>query len=324
VDDPVFGTTSARGYFDVLAPQSISEDFLDRPVEQAILRLGRVYAYGDTLGTTRFDVRQVAEEWTAVDAVADTLLPVQDEIIASFDVAPGDSLIEVPLPESWIAANDTTLRSESFSTLFHGFRLDPSDQASAVYGFASSSSLQLISAGDTVTYQVSEVFSSIEGPPDEPVADELWRLQDGTGRSLALQFDLDALDQAAINTVRLRVNADTAAAFADLPPGFVRPFARELALFGFIGDEDPVLIAAARLDEEEQTFTFSSDVLTDIFQDFSLGRSEVDGFSLGFPASPSSLDVLPLVRASAPGCAGDEQMPCEGPRAVVFLTPSDA
>jgi hypothetical protein len=323
VEDPVFGTTTAFGYFDVLGPQSFPEGFRDRPIEEATLRLTRTYTYGDTLGTTRLDVRQIAEEWTAAGAVADTLFPVQDDIVTSFDVAPGDSLIEVDLPESWIAANDTTLRSEEFSALFHGFRLDPSDEASAVYGFAGSSSLQLISEGDTVIYRVSEVFSNIEGPEEDATSDDLWRLQDGTGRGLELQFDLDALAQAAINTVRIRVNADTSAAAVDLPSGFVRPFARQLTLFGFLEDGDPVPITVADLDEDTQTFEFRSGVLTDIFQELVLDRSEVEGFVLGFPATPSSLDVMPLVRRSEPGCADDEAMTCEGPRAVVILIPSD-
>jgi hypothetical protein len=324
VEDPVFGTTTAFGYFDVLPPQTVSEDFRGRPVEEATLRLRRTYAYGDTMSTTRLDVRQVAEEWTAVGAVADTLFPVQDEIITSFDIAPGDSLIEIDLPESWIAANDTTLRSEDFSTIFHGFRLDPSDEASAVYGFAGTSTLELISEGDTVIYQASEVFSSIEGPADPPTDEALWRLQDGTGRGLELRFDLDTLAQSAVNTVRLRVNADTAAATTDLPPGFVRPLARRLALFGFVEDQDPVLITVADLDEETETFTFGSGVLNDIFQDLLLGRSEVEGFVLGFPATPSSLDVMPLVRGSEPGCVEDDALTCEGPRAVVILIPPDA
>lgn len=323
VEDPDFGTTTAFGYFDVLAPQGVSDDFRDRPIEEATLRLTRTYAYGDTMSTTRLDVRQIAEEWTAAGATPDTLFPVQDGIITSFDVAPGDSLIEIDLPESWIAANDTTLRSEDFSTLFHGFRLDPSDEASAVYGFAGASSLRLISEDDTVFYQVSEVFSGVEGPAEPPAPDALWPLQDGSGRGLGLQFDLDPLGRAAVNTVRLRVTADTLAAAADLPAGFVRPFARRLALYGFIEDEEPVLITVADLDTETQTFTFGSGVLTDIFQQTVLGRSEVDGFILGFPASPSSLDVVPLVRHSEPGCADDGGVTCEGPRAVVILIPSD-
>jgi hypothetical protein len=323
VDDPSYGTTTASAFLDVLAPSGFPEGFRDRPVEEATLLLRRTYVYGDTLGTTRLDVRQIAEDWNAAGAVSDTLFPVQDDVITSFDVAPGDSLIEVALPESWIAANDTTLRSDDFSTLFHGFRLSPGDQATAVYGFSGASSLRLISEDDTVSYNVSELFSGIEPPPADPAAGELARLQDGTGRGLMLGFEVDELGESTvISRAVLRVTADTSAATTGLPAGFVRPVARELALYGLVDGGTPVLIAEAALDEETQTFSFASAVLGEVFQDLVLGRSEVEGFAVGFPASASSLDVLPLVRGSEAGCEADELTPCAGPRAVFLLTPS--
>lgn len=340
VADPAYGSTASFAYLDLRAPSSLPEGFQDRAVEQATLLLRRTYVYGDTTSTTRLDVQQIAEDWDALGATSDTLFGVQDGIITSFDVAPGDSLIEVPLPESWLAANDTTLRSDNFSTLFHGFRLSPSDQASAVYGFSGASSLRLISEGDTVSYGVSELFSGIEPPPAEPIAGELIQLQDGTGRGLNLRFDVETLGEASvISRAVLRVNADTLAATTGLPPGFVRPIARELVLYAFVTDEtespavdniirnsagDPVPYAVAELDEETQSFSFSSPTLTGIFQDMVLDRSAIDGFFISFPRFPSSLDVLPLERSSATGCADDEAVACVGPRAVFLLTPTDA
>ncbi|MEP0548727.1 MAG: hypothetical protein ABJF88_17460 [Rhodothermales bacterium] len=337
VDDPLFGTTSARAYLDLLPPQNLPEGFRDRPIEQAILRLNRTYVYGDTTMPTRLDLRQISEEWNAVGAEADTLFPVMDELITSFDVAAGDSLVEVALPAAWIAANDTTLRSTSFSTLFHGFQLSPGEGASAVYGFTGASTLELISAEDTVRYGVSELFSGIEGPETAPTADDLLLLQDGTSRGLELLFDLDPLGQSAINAVFLRVNADTAAAATNLPAGFARPFARQLALYGFVTDTtqtpavdviitdsngSPVPFAEATLNEETQTYTFASSRINEIFQDQVLSRAEVDGFLIGFSRATSSLDVAPLVQASA-GCGTESGMPCEGPRATIFLIPAD-
>ena len=323
VDDPLFGTTSARAYFDLLPPQSFPEGFRDRPIEQAILRLNRSYVYGDTTAATRLDIRQISEEWNAVGAEADTLFPVMDEIITTFDVAASDSLIEVALPAAWVMANDTTLRSSSFSTLFHGFQLSPSDQASAVYGFAGASTLELISAEDTVRYGVSELFSGIEAPADAPTTPDLLLLQDGTSRGLELRFDLDGLQQASINAVFLRLNADTSAVETSRPAGFARPFARQLALYGFVEGEEPVLITTATLDEETETFSFTSTVMTDIFQDLVLDRSEVAGFAIGFPPSRSTLDVMPLVSSSVAGCGTDAMPSCTGPRATIFLIPSD-
>ncbi len=323
VDDPLFGTTSARAYLDVLPPQSFPDGFRDRPVEQAILRLNRTYVYGDTTMATRLDLRQISEEWNAVGAQADTLFPVMDEVITSFDVSASDSLVEVTLPAAWIAANDTTLRSTSFSTIFHGFQLSPSDQASAVYGFTGASSLELISAEDTVRYGASELFSGIEGPATDPTATDLLLLQDGTSRGLELRFDLADLQQSSINAVFLRVNADTSAATMDLPAGFVRPFARQLSLYGFIEGEDPVLLSTATLNEERQTFSFASTLLTGLFQDIVLDRSDLEGFALGFPPALSTIDVIPLAAPSEAGCGTEAEPPCQGPRATIFLIPSD-
>ncbi len=308
VNDPAFGTVTALAYLDVLPPSSYPDGFQDRPVREVTLRLERGYVYGDTLMPTMFDVRQVSEEWDAVGAPSDTLFPAQEAIITSFEVAASDTLVEVPLPASWIAELDTTLRSDQFSTLFHGFQLQAQDGSNAVYGFTGDSTLELISAEDTVIYQASELFTNTEATPAmAPPADGLFRLQDGTGLGLTLNFDLDTLSLAAINTAFLRVNADTLA--VEAPMGFVRPLARELALFGFIEGEDPVFITTATLSEENQTYSFGSNLLTGLLQDLVLDRSELDGFAVGFPSEPSGLDVVPLAGLGSEG----------GPRAVVIL-----
>ncbi len=325
VDDPDFGTTTALAYLDVLPPQSFPDGFRDRPIRQATLRLERGYVYGDTTQPALLDLRQVSQEWDAVGAASDTLFPTQDAVITSVEVAPGTGLVEIALPESWVAANDTTLRSGQVSTLFHGFQLSPQAGSAAVYGFTGGSSLQLVSAEDTVVYRASELFSSIDtAPPPAPPADALVRLQDGTGTGLRLDFDVDTLGRAAISRVTLRVNADTAAAAA--PPGFVRPLARQLALFGLVEGEAPAFIAASLYDPETQTFEFRSALLRDLVQDLVLEQSRLDGFAVGFLPSPSSLDVVPLVGPAAAACPDDafadengDRLPCR-PRAVITLT----
>lgn len=310
-DDPLFGSVTAYAYLDMLAPESFPEGFRDRPIEEARLRLFRSYAYGDTVGVTTIDIRQLEEEWTAVGATADTTFPVMDDVIASFEVAAGDSLIEVPLPESWIAANDTTLRADDFSNLFHGFRLS-AETAGAVYGFNGRSSLELISEEDTVRYGVSEISSHLDAEPSAAFPDHLIPVQDGSSTGLHFAFVLDTLGTPALNTAFLRVTADTAAAQADLPAGFARPLARELALYGTFEDDDPLLLGQAELDEETQTFSFRSNTLTTVLQELVLGREPLDGFAIGVPAARSSLDVMPLVAPPAEGA----------PRAVLILIPT--
>lgn len=313
VADPLFGTTVAQAYIDVLPETSLSDEFQGRPVREAKLRLRRSYAYGDTAAATTLDIRQIAEEWTAVGATADTTFPVMDGVIISFEVAPEDTLIEVALPQAWIEANDEMLRSDDFSTLFHGFRLSTDATSGAVYGFNGSSTLELVSAEDTVIYKASELFSGLVHEPAPTSPAGLLTVQDGTSTGLEVAFVLDTLGAPALNTAFLRVNADTAASQTNLPPGFVRPLARELALFGTFEDADPILLTTAELDEETQVYSFRATVLTGLLQELLLNREPVDGFAVGVPPSRSSLDAITLVALPA----------ATGPRAVLFLVPTD-
>lgn len=311
-DDPLLGAVSADAFLDVIPPQSLPEGFRGRPIEQARLRLIRSYVYGDTLRPTTLDVRQVAEDWSSVGATADTSFAVLDDVITTFEVSASDSLLEVPLPDAWVAALDTTLRSANASNLFHGFRLS-ADDAAAVYGFNGRSSLELISADDTVRFGASELFSHIEAEDPPAQLDGLAVVRDGAGAGLRFSFDVGALGAPVFSTAALRVSADTAAAQAALPYGFVRPLARELALFGF-ADEDgpPLLLGRAQLDAPTQTYSFRSSTITAILQDLVLGREPLTGFAVGVVPSASGLGVMPLAVPPSDGA----------PRAVVVLIPT--
>lgn len=310
--DPLFGTTAAQGYLDVL-PQSVPEGFRDRPVLKATLRLLRSYAYGDTTTAMTVELQQIAEEWSGSEALADTTFPVLDGVITRFDVSASDSLIEVPMPQEWVEANDATLRNANFSTLFHGFRLRTDATSGAVYGFSGRSSLELINEQDTVRFVVSELFSNIEHEPTGNFPDGLLPVQDGTSTGLGVSFVLDTLGVPALNTAFLRVNADTLAGQASLPNGFVRPLARELALYGTFDDgTDPVLLSTAELDTDTQRYSFSSTLTTSLLQELILNRTPVDGFAIGVPPTRSSIDAVALVAPPSE----------DGPRAVLVLIPS--
>ena len=309
--DPLLGALSAEAYLDVLPPQSLPEGFRDRPIEQARLRLVRSYVYGDTLRPTTLEVQQIAEEWAAVGATSDTSFAVLDGVITQFEVTAADSLVEIPLPADWLAANDTTLRSANGSNLFHGFRLSASGDAAAVYGFNGRSSLELISEGDTVRFGASELFSHVEAEP-AALPDGLAAVRDGSGTGLRFAFDLDTLGAPVLSTAAIRVTADTAAAKAALPAGFVRPLARELALFGIIDDERPLLLGRAELDEPTQTYSFRSATITAILQDLVLGEEPLTGFAIGVAPGRSGLGVMPLVTPPSD----------DAPRAVVVAIPT--
>jgi hypothetical protein len=63
-------------------------------------------------------------------------------------------------------------------------------------------------------------------------------------------------------------------------------------------------------DARRQGYVFSSTLLTGVFQDAALGRPLFERYAVGFPRSPSTLNVAPLV--STP----------EAPvRAVLLLVP---
>lgn len=309
--DPLFGTTVAHAYLDVL-PDRLPDGFEDRPILKANLRLIRSYTYGDTNAPTRLDVRQIADEWTAVGASADTSFSVTDGVITSFDVTDDDSLVVVPLPDSWVQANDATLRSDDFSTTFHGFRFSTDATGGAVFGFNGRSSLELITERDTVRFGASELFSNLVHEPAPTFAAGLVPVQDGTSKGLGLDFDLADLGTPALNTAFLRVNADTLASQADLPAGFVRPLARELALFGTFDDGNAALLTTAVLDEETQTYSFRASIVTGILQELLIGRTPVDGFALGVPTARTSLDAVAVVAPPA----------TTGPRAVLVLVPA--
>lgn len=313
--DPLFGTSEARAYIDFLAPQSFPEGFRSRPLEQVQLRLVRTYAYGDTTGAVTFDLFDVTEEWNAAGAVSDTLFPVAEAPFASFQVAAADSLVEVNLPADWIAANDTTLRHNSVTTLFHGFQIRPQEGAGAVFGFSARSQLRLISASDTVHFLASEIFSHVAWEPPAVEPEGFRPLQDGSGQGIQLTFDLDTLGSTPVSTAFLRIDVDTTRLVENLPPGFVRTRPQTLTLFARSDSDDGGLVTEARFDKDRSAYIFSGSTLTTLFQRLVLGQTDLDQFVLAFPTSPSSLDALPLVLPEA----GPVDGPPRGPRAVLVV-----
>ena len=125
VNDPLLGTLSATGHldFDAVGGADVA-GFRDTTLASATLQLVPNYAYGDTTTEVTLQLSSVPDEFNAAGATADTTLPA-GEPIATFRFAPTDTLVSVPLPEAWIAANDTTLRSTRATSIFHGFQIAP-------------------------------------------------------------------------------------------------------------------------------------------------------------------------------------------------------
>ena len=234
VADPLLGTITATGFLDVLT--TAGDDvtgFRDSALVSATLQLVPDYVYGDTTREVTLTLFDVPEEVNATSAFADTTLAA-GAAITTFSFLPTDTLVTIPLPGTWIAANDTTLRSTSLTSVFHGFQLAAAPGSnSAVVGFDRSESLlEAVAGTDTVffgqTTTSSVGFKSLtsisrEGEPALAVEREV--LQDGIGPGVRLDFDVSTTDLLgeALNRAEIVVYTDASTLEQNAPAGFARP-----------------------------------------------------------------------------------------------------
>lgn len=299
VADPLLGTISATGYFDFTALDGDDVGgFRDTTLVSATLQLTPDYVYGDTTSPVTFTLRSVPEELDAADAPADTTLP-EGDVITSFSFVPTDSLVSVPLPASWIAENDTTLRSEQVTSVFHGFELAPaSGTDGAVVGFNQAGSrLQAVAGADTVSFGAAGNNTGVKsitnlaraGEPALP-ADRVL-LQDGLGPRVRLSLDLSEADLLgeALNRVALHLYPDTLA--LDGSSGFYRPRPPALALYGVLEDGTEAEVATAVLDEAGR-YAFSSNDLRAILQGALLGEETFDHYEIVVPSVVNTISPV--------------------------------
>jgi hypothetical protein len=318
VEDPLFGTVEATAYIDVARPLNIEPGFFVVGVLGAFLSLEADYVYGDTLSVATFDVFEVQDNWNPLEFRSDTTLAVKETLLATFEIGAADTLVQVPLNADWVTDMDGVFRGDDFETQFHGFQIRPRDSNTLARGFRGTSNLRLISnfrpdtEADTVSFVAAEIATSVQRDRQSVhTPPELFPLQDGTGEGLHLTLRLDTLDYRAISAGFIRVEADTLLLKQYSPPNFVRPIAQRLAIFG-MSEGPPLQIAEAVLDRSKGAYIFSSSLLTVILQDMALDRSRFETLAIGFPRSPSTLSVAPIVTSplAAP------------PRAVVIVVPS--
>ena len=143
VDDPALGRYEVQGYFDVTALSS--DDFRAGVVESVELRLRRTYVYGDSTSEMRAALRQIDEDWNADDLSLGASFAT-GSIITEFTFLATDTLVVVPLPDSWVSEHDATLRNANLGDLLHGFRIDPV-AGNAVVGFGPQGSSLFASTG---------------------------------------------------------------------------------------------------------------------------------------------------------------------------------
>ena len=323
VDDPLFGTISAEGYLD-FTPVSGS-DFREGTIEAVELRLLPTYVYGDTTQEITLAIRPVMDEWSTTDIPVDTTFEV-GPVIREFTFQATDSIVVIPMPDTWVSSNDELLRSEDFAEDFHGFHLDQIS-GNAVVGFGPNATvLRSFTEEDSASYPIGKAYSALS-KNEEALPTNRVLIQAGVGPEAEFEFELeDDEDVSAINRVALTFRADTLTFQQNQPAGFVRPMLRTLDLYGNTTDGSLVLLARSNLDDRGR-FIFQSEVLAREIQSTLIGDRSYENFELRVPTPATVSDEqIETERLSASissvllyGTGGGEQ----APTAYLTITPID-
>src|SRR5690606_5866684 len=260
---------------------------------------------------------EVAEAWNPVGAEADTAFAAGD-LLATYDVPAADTLVVLPLPDSWVSANDEALRGDSVLTAVHGFKLllEEGAPGGAVVGFdALRSRLRLTTSEDTVDYLLREVFTHVErgdaaAPPGDIVV-----MRDGAGEALAVTLPSEGVGAAAVARAVFRLDADPSLLDGGL---LARSLPDGLGLVGVTESGTRLLIAETELDEGASSYAFTSVALTRVIQDAVLGEPLFVRYLVVPSQSPLALDVLPVVVGPPPGQGEAERRP----RLVLTVVPA--
>jgi len=310
-EDPIAGTISSHGFVDFVPSSQFDSSFLTGSVSFAELVFDIDYVYGDTTGTTTFDVVSVPDDWLSTQIRADSTI-VTGSLVTSVTAPAVRGQIRIPLPESWITTNDPLLRSDGFSANFHGFGLIPT-QSDAVLGIRFLNSELRASAvpGDTVSFVLSKV-GSIAGTPAQPNNDYVF-LRDGAEGGLNIRFPFEdgPIDDSMIHRVLLRFQTESVS--SAYPTGFAVNRPGTIGLRAVSADGTVALEVAEINLNEDGSFTFDNTTLTNLFQSANLGKSILDRFEMYLPAEQSGVGFLTFR-----GSSGTED---PGIQAFLTLTP---
>jgi hypothetical protein len=293
VNDPILGAIRADAYLDFGAMVGTAT-FRDNEVVWAALELQRDYAVGDTVLPIEVSLYDMPAEWNAQGATSDTSL-VRGGYIGTFSVSPFDSVITLPLPQDWIARNDTTLRSTSFPEVFHGFMLEAPD-ANAVFGFrAGNATLRAATAVDSVFFPQSRNLTTTERLTQPNESADYTVLQGTAGPIITLNYDLQGIrNEFGLNRATIRVREDSVAAMSQLAPHFHRSRAERLNLHFRTHDGNLLLVETASR-QENGDFLFRTSELHFLMDQLLRGIRQPGTFELRLPSNPNTLDHL-LIR----------------------------
>jgi hypothetical protein len=217
-------------------------------------------------------------------------------VLTEFTFHPSDTLVIVPLPEDWVAANDALLRSTTFSADFHGFQIEPLE-GNAVIGFRfGESTIRARTAADSASFGSSLVYLAARRQGELLLPQNRILLQASAGPAAAFSFTIEAEDlpPSAINRAVIAFTADTLALAENLPPSFVRPRITALDLFGV--NEAGGITFLARSELREDRFVFDSPFLATVLQDVQFGERTFVHYELRVPVPISVTDTSSPLR----------------------------
>ena len=297
VDDPVRGRMSSRGFLDFVPSSQFSSDFLNGSVDWAELSLNLGYRYGDTTSVVQFDLYEVPSDWQSADVDAGSSIDL-GPVIDSYEVAVQEGIARFTLPQSWIQDFDAVLRDDSFSDVFHGFAMVPTD-GQAIVGFRFSESTLRASAapGDTVAFALSKVGSLTDMLAEDPSSSRVF-LGDGSASGVDVRFPLEGAEFEESLIHRVIFNLEVEDLSASYPAGFLRPLPTVLGLEAVSADGETRLELAEVSVNTEGGFVMDNTTLTNVFQSANLGRSVLDRFELYFPADQSGVGFFALPTGS--------------------------
>lgn len=297
--DPLLGDVSAFAYVDFRPPDVIPEGFLDRTIVSASLRLVRDYVYGDSTVSVPIQLHQMDMSWLPIGAPSDSTFEAGELLVEATALAQ-DTVVTLSLPSSWVTQYDEILRTDSVASAIDGFQIRLPDGAvpGAVMGFDTArSTLQVRTAEDTVDYPLFEVFSHIERDEAPPPPPDRLILRAGASESVVLNFPFSDFEDLPLANATLRLSVD--ASLLD-QSGFARALPQTISLFGRTEAGDRLAIGNAALDEDTNSYSFTSATLTAVIQEALLGSAIVEQFEISVAPSPVSLDALPLILGPEP------------------------
>jgi len=290
VEDPSLGIIDVRGYIDFVQLTALSTNFKTSAVTFVELSLISDYVYGDTLSEIGLRLTDISDEWRAIGVPADTSIGV-GAVASESSFLPMSDTLKFQFSQAWITRNAPLLQSDDPINAFHGFQIDYV-AGNAVVGFGLPGSIMRVAVpGDTVSFQVTRVLSTItRDEPDIPSGFVL--LQDGTRPRADLEFDFSSAQLQANAIHRSTISIGTGNPDLITPTGFIRPTLSTLSLAGVTSDVGVGLTLSTASIDENGRFLFDNNVLNTVVQNIVLGKGNFQRFEIFAPVPESTLDVL--------------------------------